>query len=247
MMHDLDGDGMREVVVNSWNNDNPLLAWKIEPGAEPSATKVPIGVAGKGANGHGMGFGDINGDGLEDIVFMNGWYERPGEGAMDTPWLLRGDWTFPHGSCPMLVLDLNEDGRNDIIWGDGHNYGLYWMEQQEPAEDGSTRWRMHTIDKKFSQPHALAWEDITGDGKPELITGKRVRAHSGKDPGGTEDPVVIYFEWNPVTQVFAKREAHRGKAGIGLQIRVADMNGDGRKDLVLAGKSGTHILFNEGL
>jgi hypothetical protein len=59
--------------------------------------------------------------------------------------------------------------------------------------------------------------------------------------------VVIYFEWNPVTQVFAKREAHRGKAGIGLQIRVADMNGDGRKDLVLAGKSGTHILFNEGL
>jgi len=34
--------------------------------------------------------------------------------------------------------------------------------------------------------------------------------------------------------------------GIGLQIRIVDLNGDRRKDIVVAGKSGTHVLWNEG-
>ena len=156
------------------------------------------------------------------------------------------DWSWDHAGTPMLVVDLNGDGRNDVIWGDGHNYGLYWMQQREPASDGSTNWRIHLIDKKFSQAHTMVWEDLDGDGRPELLTGKRVRAHSGKDPGGKEDPVINVYGWHPDTNVFAKKEVHRGMAGIGLQIRVADMNGDGKKDIVVPGKSGTHILFNEG-
>ncbi len=74
-----------------------------------------------------------------------------------------------------------------------------------------------------------------------------MRAHSGKDPGGLEDPVVIYYDWNREALKFAKREVHRGKAGIGLQIRIADMNGDGRPEIVAPGKSGTHVLWNEGV
>jgi uncharacterized protein with LGFP repeats len=66
-----------------------------------------------------------------------------------------------------LAVDLNNDGKTDVIWGDGHNYGLYWMEQREPAADGSTNWKIHTIDKKFSQPHTMAWADMNGDGRHE--------------------------------------------------------------------------------
>ena len=68
---------------------------------------------------------------------------------------------------------------------------------------------------------------------------------SGKDPGGKEDPVINIYAWHADTKLFAKKEVHRGKAGIGLQIRIADMNGDGKKDIVVPGKSGTHVLFNE--
>ena len=30
--------------------------------------------------------------------------------------------------APILVFDLNEDGRQDLIWGNGHDYGLYWYD-----------------------------------------------------------------------------------------------------------------------
>jgi hypothetical protein len=247
-LHDLDGDGIGEVVIDSWNEKNPLVAWKIEPGHDPSVSKVVIGPAGSGiSNGHGIGFGDVNGDGLEDVIFKNGWYERPARDAMTTPWTHHADWSWDHAGSPMLSVDLNNDGKTDVIWGDGHNYGLYWMEQREPAADGSTNWKIHTIDKKFSQPHTMAWTDMDGDGRPELITGKRVKAHSGKDPGGLEDPVVLIYSWNPETLQFSKNEIHRGEAGVGLQVRIADLNADGRPDIVAAGKSGTHILWNEGV
>ncbi len=181
------------------------------------------------------------------MIFKNGWYERPAADALDKPWRHHADWSWDHAGSPMLVVDLNDDGRNDVIWGDGHNYGLYWMQQREPASDGSTNWRIHTIDKRSSQPHTMAWADMDGDGKPELVTGKRVRAHSGRDPGGEEEPVVLIYKWNPKTLRFAKNEIHRGKAGIGLQIRIADMNADGRPDIVVPGKSGTHVLWNQGV
>ena len=113
-----------------------------------------------GINGHGQGFGDINGDGLKDIVFMKGWFEQPKEGAFSGPWIYHADFNHAHASCPMLVLDIDGDGDNDITWGNGHNYGLYWEEQKEPNEDGSTNWEQHLIDDTFSQAHSLAWDDI---------------------------------------------------------------------------------------
>ena len=146
----------------------------------------------------------------------------------------------------MLVVDLNGDGRNDIIWGHGHNYGLYWEERRDDNKDGSTNWRHHTIDDKFSQAHALVWEDLDGDGAPELITGRRHKAHSGNDPGDADPGVLHYFKWNRATQSFAKFTIATGGPGTGLQLRVVDLNGDGRKDVFAAGKSGTFVVWNEG-
>ncbi|MBU6179493.1 MAG: VCBS repeat-containing protein, partial [Verrucomicrobia bacterium] len=147
--------------------------------------------------------------------------------------------------------DLDGDGRNDFIYGNGHNYGLYWYQQLAPQPDGSTTWRQHLIDDKFSQSHALAWEDIDQDGKPELITGKRYYAHSGKDPGANDPITVQYYDWNPDNRTWAKNlisDAPAGKGpGIGLQIRVGDLDGNGWPDVAVPGKSGTHILWNEGL
>ena len=68
-MHDLDGDGIGEIIVDSWDQRNPLFAWKIKSGEKPEVTRIVIGEAGSGiSNGHGIGFGDV-GDGLEDIIF----------------------------------------------------------------------------------------------------------------------------------------------------------------------------------
>ncbi|MBC8350114.1 MAG: VCBS repeat-containing protein [Verrucomicrobia bacterium] len=244
---DMDGDGVPEYIANSWNSKNPMLIWKFSKvDGVPTMTKSVVSESG---NGHGQGYGDVNGDGLEDIVFMQGWYERPAKNAFGQTWKWHKDFTLPHASCPILVLDLNKDGRNDMIWGNGHNYGLYWHEQLQPSEGGKTVWKHHLIDKNISQFHALAWEDLNNDGNPEIITGKRYYAHSGTDAGAKDEIVIVYYQPRLAedgTVTFQKEIAHKGQAGTGLQILVADLNGDRWKEIIVPGKSGTHILWNKG-
>ncbi|MFM9032619.1 MAG: FG-GAP repeat domain-containing protein [Opitutaceae bacterium] len=247
-LRDMDGDGVPEYVVNSYGPANAMMAYRFAkgPGGEPILTPWMIQPGAPFVNGHGIGFGDINGDGREDLIYGNGWYERPASGASAQPWRRHADWTWPHASTPMIVVDLTGDGRNDIIWGHGHNYGLYWEEQRDPNRDGSTNGPHHVIDDKISQNHCLVWEDIDNDGKPELITGRRVRAHSGGDPGDNEPGCVAMYKWNAAEKRFTKHMLADGGPGTGLQIRVADLDGNGWKDIVCAGKSGTHILWNSG-
>jgi FG-GAP-like repeat len=246
---DLDGDGLPEWIENSWVAKNPMTICRLTRGKDGKIVAERHVVAESG-NGHGMGFGDLSGDGRTDIVFLNGWYECPVEGPFSGLWAYHPDFDLPHASCPILVLDLDGDGDQDLIWGDGHNYGLYWHERLEPQSDGSTTWRQHLIDKKFSQAHCLAWVDIDQDGAPELITGMRYYAHSGNDPGEQDEVTLQYYDWEASSRTWTKHFISRGPSGqgpgTGLQINATDLDGDGWVDLVMPGKSGTHILWNRG-
>jgi hypothetical protein len=239
-LRDFDGDNKPEYVANSWVEKNEQLIWKIETDvADQSMRKCTVG----SENGHGIGFGDINGDDREDILFQNGWYERPEGNPLTQTWTLHSDWDWKHSSCPMIVTDLNGDGMNDVINGSAHNYGVYWMEQLA-SKEGKTQWKKHIIDDSWSQAHTLAWEDLDGDGTKDLITGKRVRGHSGKDPGSEEPPVMYYYTWDKKTKIFTRRIIAEG-VGTGLFIRTADLDKNGKLDIVVSGKSGTYLMLNE--
>lgn len=191
-----------------------------------------------------MGFGDINNDGHEDIIVESGWYERPAANALDQAWTFHADWDGLHASCPMLVRDLDNDGLNDLIWGKGHDFGLYWWRSKGLDDNGKLVFESHLIDDKFSQPHTLHMADLDGDGDEELITGKRVRAHNGNDPGGAEMPCMYFYSWDAESSSFERHVIDEGHVGTGLQIRTGDLNQDGRTDIAVAGKDGTWILFN---
>ena len=54
-------------------------------------------------------------------------------------------------SVSCTSLDINQDGRMDILTTSAHDYGLMWFEQ---TADG--RWLPHVIDSTWSQAHASA-------------------------------------------------------------------------------------------
>ena len=246
-LRDLDGDGVPEIVVFCWVRKAPLVAWKLTQTVEgrPGVTRIVLGQSGCG---HGYAFGDVNGDGREDVLCGIGWYEHPDGDPFARPWKLHPETALPTASSPFLVIDVNGDGRNDLIWGRGHDYGLYWWEQGRPQADGTTTWTEHLIDKTWSQAHSLAWADLDGDGQGEVITGKRVRGHGGRDPGAAEPACLYYYQWNAAVGTFIRHAIAAGGDGVGtgMQVCAADLTGDGRPDIAVAGKTGTWLLINEG-
>ena len=133
----------------------------------------------------------------------------------------------------------------DLIVGHGHSYGLNWYEQKK--EGKSIQFIKHPIDPFHSQYHTMEWVDIDNDGKMELITGKRYRAHNSGDPGFNDPLELSYFKWNGESftkNVISYGEFGKGK-GTGIYFSVADLRNTGKKDIILAGKDGLYIFFNE--
>jgi hypothetical protein len=249
VMHDYDGDGVPELRSACYRRQEPLEIFRFTKSADGAIALKPF-VLGVEGGGHGIAFGDVNGDGREDTLCEIGWYERPAGDIWAGPWKYHPETNLSamHPSCPFAVKDLNKDGRLDLVFGRGHNVGLYWWEQLAPAADGATQWKQHVIDESWSQAHCLQFADLDGDGEDELVAGKCIWAHNGGDPGAAEPPVVYYYKWDAATASFIRHTiAERGE-GIGLnrEFAVVDLNKDGRPDIVAPSKRELWVFFNEG-
>jgi len=246
-LRDLDRDGVPEIIVHCWVKKDPLVVWKLTKGSDgqPAVRRI---VLGEGGCGHGCAYGDVNGDGRADILCEAGWYECPPGDVLARPWKFHPETALRNVSSPFVVADVNGDGRNDLVWGRGHDYGVYWWEQGPPKPDGTTTWKEHLIDKSWSQAHSLTWADLDGDGQGELITGKRVRGHGDLDPGAAEPECLYYYKFDRAAGTFTRFTISPpgGGVGTGMQICVADLTGDGRPDIAVSGKTGTWLLLNEG-
>jgi len=244
MFHDIDGDGHVEIIPNC--PGKPIYIFKLIRDRKGRGTgEFKQFIASDRMNTHGHGFGDINGNGRDDIVLANGWLETPADG-LEGEWQWHPEFDLGSASVPILVHDVNGDGLNDIIVGQGHAYGLAWYEQQL---DGDSRtWVKHDIDPDRSQYHEMQLVDIDNDGELELITGKRYRAHSGHDPGST-DPVGLYY-FKIAGGAFERHTIDYGPpetaSGAGIYLWVADLDGNGWKDIVAPGKEGLYLFRNLG-
>jgi hypothetical protein len=234
---DLDNDGKEAEVLAQFGAAEAPTAWyRFEKGAFRKCVASPKSF------GHGIGAGDVNGDGRNDIVTPQGWLEAPAN-PCGGEWKLHPEFKLESTSF-IFVIDLNGDRLPDLLTGYGHNYGVFWMEQRPDHT-----WVPHMIDQSWSQPHALTLIDLNGDRRKDLITGKRFMAHDGKDPGEKEPLGIYWYEYTlggDGKQVIWSKHVidYGGRAGGGMHIPVVDVDRDGDLDFAVGGKSGLFYFEN---
>lgn len=268
----LSGQGPKDVLVNFYaRKPGRSLIWFEHLNQAPWFKQHSLGPENVGVS-HGNGIGDINGDGRMDVVTTSGWFEAPAHPA-DEPWIWHPDYQFmPYGGAPggrgvagaglpILVTDVNGDGLNDIIMGSDHGYGLAWFEQK--LENGKRTFTQHWIETDYPTIHTMVLADLDGDGKPELIAGKQMFAHNGADVGSYEPQFIFYYKFNgnhierhivtytPVAQYFGPNANPNAPPptdiiGLGMRVNAADMDGDGKTDIVVACKTGLYVFYNKG-
>jgi len=242
MVADVDGDGLPEIVPNRPRGPICFFRLNRDDQGKPTGGFTCHEIS-ETFHGHGLGVGDITGNGRPDVIVPNGWFEAP-EDPYGGEWIFHEEFDLDRASVPILAYDVNGDGLADLIYGYAHDYGLFWLEQKLKA-DGSREWIQHEIDMNWSQAHYLALVDLDGDGEVELVTGKRYRAHNGKDAGGTDPCCLYYYKIDRSAGAFTRHDIDVGnKVGVGLHLAIADIDGDGRPDLVCPGKGGLYLFLN---
>jgi hypothetical protein len=239
------------------------LTWLEHIDKEPWFVQHVIGTEGEK---HGNGLGDINGDGRVDIVTPVGWWEAP-EKPASNPWTFHADYEFQSGgqytsaSHPMLVHDVNNDGLNDIIVGAAHTYGLSTLIQSVDGQ-GARSFKQIDIETDYGQFHTMALGDLDGDGQADLVTGKRLFAHHGRDTScyeplfafwyrfqdGTMKRHILAFNYLPrlMDDVTRRNPAPNFVPAVGMKTNIADINADGHNDIVICGKGGLYVFYYQG-
>ncbi|HTF87713.1 MAG TPA: PVC-type heme-binding CxxCH protein [Planctomycetota bacterium] len=245
---DIDADGKRDLVCAK----DGRLGWASANPADPRAPWIwHIATPDMGFQRftHGLGIGDIDGDGRLDLIEHTGWWRQP---AQLGPLWQRHEHMFGdrQGGAQMYAYDVDGDGDNDVITSlAAHGFGLSWFEQQ-PSSSGARFLEHRIMDDDpngicFAELHAVLLVDVDRDGLMDIVTGKRWWSHGSQgDPQPGSPAVVAWFRLTRddnganYTPYLAD-----DNSGVGTQLSSADVDQDGMADFVIGNKRGTFVLF----
>ena len=250
---DITGDGKREIVCSvggffgdaEVNAQDAALPWKFHPISDKSAG---------GRFTHGLGVGDMDGDGRMDLLEKTGWWQQPKSLAGNLQWTKHPFAFSGPGGAQMYAYDLDGDGDNDVITSlAAHGFGLAWYEH---VKDGDAiTFKRHLImgekssdnryGVRFAELHAIDLVDIDGDGVKDIITGKRWWSHGAKGDPDPQTPEVVY--WFQTVRVGESGQVNfiphliDDNSGVGVEVKARDVNGDQLPDIIIGNKRGAFV------
>ncbi len=238
---DMDGDGRKDILCGDVANKQMIwlkapvsagdLAWEKYTISRP-------GTPGSENFSHGLGYSDINGDGKSDVIVREGWWENPGDPT-------QSDWKWHPSNLGepashMYAADFNQDGFADVFAASAHERGIWWYENK--GDGSNENFTRHILTEEMSETHAVAFEDVNGDGKKDFITGKRYYAHMREGTGALEPAYLYWFEYIPDKNPRWLAHEIDDNSGVGLNVVAEDINGDGLLDVVIANKKGIFVF-----
>jgi hypothetical protein len=226
---DVDGDGDLDIVVPE--DGSKEIRWYENPGPKGNPVTDPwkVHVIGSYANyhfesAHDLQVADLNGDGKVDVVIGNQKWKppRPVDQPEDVVFfqINPDSWTpvvvsntYGEGTC---LTDLNGDGRPDIV------KGGWWLENpKDPIHD---KWPEHWIALDWQDRAGVAVADINQDGRPDLVLA--AAEAEGRLSWFEAPPDSIRGTW--------KEHVINEHVDYVHGIQVADVNNDGKPDVVFA-------------
>ena len=238
---DVNGDGKVDLICANSENADSTLSVLTNSG---SGGFVRSGNYSVGAGPYSVVAVDVNGDGKVDLVTAN--WGPAGVGNTLTMLTNNGSGGFVFASTltvgqgPVWVtaVDVNGDGKVDLISANWGTSGQQGNTLTVLTNNGSSGFVLASSPVVGSGPYMVMAADVNGDGKLDLIT-----ANWGSSGGGNTLTVLT----NNGNGIFGSNATLTVGSG-SLAVAAADVNGDGKVDLISANyyANSLSVLINNG-
>jgi hypothetical protein len=172
---DVTGDGLDDIVVMSgqlYADPNIDVLPQLAGGGFGAVASYRVG---NSILTHGVGIGDVTGDGRSDVVASYGGnspsssiavFAQDGQGGITSPPMSLTSFDLP---TPVAVADVDLDGRPDVVVGHTawNAVGVY-LGQADGSLSAET---LFTVGFTNFNPRSMAVGDVTGDGWPDVVLG----------------------------------------------------------------------------